>query len=331
METNRCNTCHNYYIDFFRIFAISWIVLFHYTSFEDLETTFSYRFSSGGTVGVALFFVISGFLFGKQIFNKDFSNIGAYLQYCLNRYLRFWPAYAISIVFISIWLFFLPLPSQNITFKEIFINFFLIFHPGVDYVEGVDWFLAYLLIMQYITVTLIFLAPKNRYILILLMFVVCYIYSSYIHFVGRSSTFLSHLSLCETKLLYGVIIYNALLTKSKFRYAITLFMGGAISLKIEKFDITIDVMVLITQLALFFVLIKKLHIPHSLFYVKYLGEVSFIWYLVHNTIGHSIISNFLPIGNINVLYLSIPILLTIVISFFIQFIVDRIGVIKYKI
>lgn len=154
---------YNPSIDIFRFLLILYIVLFHYTTgyngINGVEQIyFPYIFKYGGSVGTTLFFILAGYFMGPKLFNGSFTNLKEYLRYCVDRYMRFWPTYAIAVVLIFVWLLFLPVPGKEVNFAKFLANFFIIVFPG-QRVDGAHWFLATLLEVQCITAIVKFAPP----------------------------------------------------------------------------------------------------------------------------------------------------------------------------
>lgn len=64
----------NILIDLLRIILLAWIVLFHYTVHYNkvygVDLPFRFTFENGGTVGVAIFFIISGFFAATSLLRQ---------------------------------------------------------------------------------------------------------------------------------------------------------------------------------------------------------------------------------------------------------------------
>ena len=69
MGALRMNTTRSNGLDTLRALAITLVFCYHYMVFVSGERTFGW-FSTGGWVGVDLFFVLSGYLIGNQVFRQ---------------------------------------------------------------------------------------------------------------------------------------------------------------------------------------------------------------------------------------------------------------------
>lgn len=99
-----------------------------------------FPFVYGGRIGVAIFFVISGFfLYGKK--NENF------LTAIVCRFLKIWPAYIMAIIIIFSITHYCELPGRTVGFEEFVLNAFMInTFVGVDFVDGAHWYLSTLLV-----------------------------------------------------------------------------------------------------------------------------------------------------------------------------------------
>ena len=163
MSKNIAN--HNYGVDFVRFGLILWIVIHHYTCVYNVienvhPINFQFQFTQGGHVGNACFFILSGYFMGKVLFNSSLYSIKEFCIYCIRRYIRFYPTYALAVILISVWMYFGPLPERGVGFIKFLVNFLFIIHPS-GFVDGAHWFVAILLLCQCSTMLLKFTPPRS--------------------------------------------------------------------------------------------------------------------------------------------------------------------------
>ena len=157
----------NILIDLLRIILLAWIVLFHYTvhynNVYGTDLTFPFTFENGGTVGVAIFFIISGFFAAASLFRPEGHSPRLFGRYCLRRFMRFWPLYIICCVAIVGSQFFISSGERDCTPLQ-FIQNLLIFPigKGARHVDGAHWFLETLLLIQFICALALLAPPKKR-------------------------------------------------------------------------------------------------------------------------------------------------------------------------
>lgn len=165
----------NILVDLLRIILLAWIVLFHYTvRYNDIYADtlpFPVTFENGGTVGVALFFVMSGFFMAPSLLRSDKRGPRTFASYCARRFLRFWPLYIICCVAIVGVQFFLPHDPRHCTPIQLVQN--LLIFPvwkGTRHVDGAHWFLETLLLIQFIC-ALALLAPRGKRLHVLMVII----------------------------------------------------------------------------------------------------------------------------------------------------------------
>lgn len=312
-----------YSIDILKFILIFWIVLFHYTSSSSINgiIQFPLSFKNGGSVGTTLFFILAGYFMGSSLLAGQFDKVMCFIQYCIKRYWRFWPAYAISVIIIYFWMLAMPVPDKLVGVEKFLINLVFIIHPG-RYVDGAHWFLATLLEVQFFT-TLLKFVPFNfsllrinvhfREVLLVLLFLIFALWASQLTY---EPTFKYIFVNSEAKLLLGVIICMAYKYKSSFSWMLLILSSVLIGYVMWQFWY-VFIPVYIFMLVLLFVDIPTLSNFSPV--AQYLGGISFTWYLVHQNIGYSILYHFCPHGNISFAWVLVPVFVTIIIAIFIDF------------
>ena len=140
----------NKQVDALRGILILMIVFFHYTfrfsALYGVQTTNFWTLAEWGAIGVAGFFVISGF-FLKPKETKEYK-ISKYLY---KRIARLYPMYLLAIVVIFIAVSIFGLAGREVSFKDFLLNIPLINgFIGVDYVDGAHWYITYLVLFTII-------------------------------------------------------------------------------------------------------------------------------------------------------------------------------------
>lgn len=265
-----------------------WIILFHYTTrYSQLfseEVPFS--FNNGGEIGVAVFFVISGFFLGKPLLSNELQGGQSALRFVINKYWRLYPAYAIAVVLIYTIISFIGLPVREVGWKDFAVNLLFIYHPGFDYVDGAHWFISDLIKIQiFLSCLLVFSVEKRKlilYIMAILAISVLYIdaFSSN-ELLHKTCTFFSVKSFLNV--VCGLLISIAK-EKKEFCWAI-------ISILLLSFLFHATLLFFIITLT-FTMLVRKTECESRLLNNKLIiriGRISFYWYLVHQNIGYAII------------------------------------------
>lgn len=302
---------HNYYIDLFRFVLMAWIVLFHYTVQYNAIVPykffyFPFTFENGGTIGVSLFFMVSGFFMTKALMIAE-HGFREYGKYVVRRYLRLWIPYVFACIFIYTWFFFLPVEGRTVDFKTLLANVGCIIHPGYNRVDNAHWFLADLLVVQLLLGFVLFIKnEKYRRIIFYCVFVIVMV-SQII-----PPPLLSGFSKELFEVLFGVQL--CMMTKDKDPISIVLSLIGLgvlfyLSLELFIFSLVFLVLVFIGNKYPLPSSIKKLQLV-----LQFAASISFCWYLVHQNIGYSIMYYVLPYGTTNEFWLLVPMSITMLIA-----------------
>lgn len=310
---------HNYYIDLYRFVLMAWIVLFHYTVQYNAIVpykafNFPFTFDNGGTIGVSLFFMVSGFFMTKALMTVE-HGFREYGKYVVRRYLRLWIPYVFACVFIYTWLVFLPIEGRTVDFKTLLANVGCIIHPGFDRVDNAHWFLADLLVVQLLLGSVLFIQnEKYRRIIVDCVFAIVMVAQIF------PPPLLSGFSKELFEVLFGVQL--CMMTKDKDSISIVLSLIGFgvlfyLSLELFAFALVFLVLVFIG---------KKYPPPSSTerlqLGLQFAASISFCWYLVHQNIGYSIMYYALPYGTTNEFWLLVPMAITLLIALCI-YLLDR--------
>lgn len=135
------NKIRFYEIDLLRFLAALSVMLFHYTfrgyaadnmsplSFPHLGAVFKY-----GSLGVDLFFIISGFVILLTAYNRTATN------FVISRMTRMYPAYWFGVILTATIMFFFGGELFSIELKQFFFNLTMIHgYFGIQHVDGVYW------------------------------------------------------------------------------------------------------------------------------------------------------------------------------------------------
>lgn len=279
-------------LDALRGIAAMCVVFFHFTT--KFREFYGYHFSSKydfnlGQYGVALFFVISGFVIFMTL--QKIKSLG---DFAFKRFSRLYPSYWICIIitFSAITLF--GLPGKEVTIKQALVNFTMLQELfNVKNVDGAYWSLLPE-ILFYFLMGLIFQFKLLKRIKLLGFIWLLLIIVNKFHHIPVLNTFIN--------LQYGMLFFAGILFYSlKFidRSSIIthlLILCCGITAVIVNYSIVYALVIIIifgifylfTYEKLFFIGIKPL---------LFLGYISYPLYLIHQYIGYIII---LRLKNFNV-------------------------------
>ena len=328
---------HNYGADLLRIIIMTWIVLYHYTfifntlGFEK-DIHYPFCFTDGGTVGVSLFFILSGFFFYKTFTTADsgFKTYGAFL---IKRYFRLWHPYFVACIIVFLWLYLFPLPNRTVNLPIFLLNLVLFIHPGINYIDGAHWFLADLFFIQgLLSILLLIREEKNREKILTTVFVI----SSVLQFFQLPFLDTTIKRLFEIG--FGLQMFYLCRNENVKFHLLMCVLGLVVAFNYSlEYMCWVLVMIIILYFSsirnrLPFFLYTEDHKNHSYAIIEnkcksillFLGNISFMWYLIHQNIGYTIQYYFFP-TNCDGAFVVIPMLLTLVLAICANHIVVRIN------
>lgn len=277
-----------------------WIVLFHFTTrYGQLypnKINYTIEFSNGGTVGVVMFFIISGFFFAKLFATytpplKVNLCLKEVSQIFLKRYFKLWKPYFISCLLIIVILHFIPLYGRtNNSFFNIVINLFFIWHPKIDYIDSAHWFMSDLIYIQFVLLVFLFI-KKYRYRVfscflggLILGYILYSLYPNNLLLkLNAMLHFRNMLAFC-----LGIYFYLNIQKK------VNVFMGNLLQMSgIVSLVVCMSAIWLLVYYFIFLSLIaenKYLYYIFSRKIIVFIGEISFYWYLIHQNVGYSLLN-----------------------------------------
>lgn len=309
-------------IEFLRGILILWVILFHYTTrITELypDIIYPFNFNNGGEIGVAYFFVISGYFLYSSILQKETCDLIAVGRIAINKWWRLYSAYIFSVILIFIIVSTFGLPQREISTKAFYVNILTLWHPRVGYVDGAHWFIADLIFIQWISILFLFFSKEKRNHIILL-FELLLIIIAIANMLNPSCFVLNKLMrlFCIDsfiKVLWGYNIY--LLKKGNKFHAIPII---GIGLYLAS-DTNIVWTFVYMAVALYCFLGKECYVYKKNILAR-IGAYSFAWYLVHQNIGYIIIRFLYFKGFDNEVMIIIPMVLTLCLAIIIKKISD---------
>lgn len=258
------------------------IVLYHYTCryTEIYGTSFFFSLKHGAEIGVTAFMLISGFLTLATI-EKLYSDR---IKWIKNKYLRLWKPYTVCllITFTTLMVFGLP-GRDNITFID-FLKDLTMLPFIAGHIEGATWYVMslvqYLLIIFLVSTLMRFEDIRCQWF-ILLVFVLC-------TFVKLPITHYVEILMGRSLFYMGGAIFLAIKNNKYVPLLILYFLLVRVpSEGIWGLSATISIVLL-----LYFNSSKHLTYIYKILEQKffvYIGGLSYVWYLIHQNVGYTII------------------------------------------
>ncbi len=314
-------------LDSLRGIAALCVVLFHFTygyqkfiSHFEIPALLTFRF---GFYGVYLFFVLSGFVIYYSI-----TNIRSGKEFIIKRAIRLYPTYWICLITTFIFVYSINnLPeSFSVSYKQAFIGLTMLqqlfYTPPIDksyWTLVPEFFFYFCVFLLIITRT-----EKNILIIGLIWLLFSFIHEHIYHI----KYFGLILNLKYAPFFYaGIIFYHIMAgsTKKGFLY-FQLFLCFSLSVSIFNDPLKDGIAVLVIYL-LFLLFITK-----NLGFLNYrplifLGQISYAWYLLHQSIGY-VIMKLMQDYIDSIFLIFFPIAITLGLATIITFYAER-PVMKY--
>lgn len=321
-------------IDYIRACMAILIMLYHYTTrYGEMVGNiqpYSFRISNGGTVGVAVFFIISAMFVLKKSYETNFN----LLQFMKRKFLRLYPAYFVcmTITFIALTVF--PVEGLTVGFKSYLLNLTLIQRfIGAAAVDGAHWYIAFLLVFYFWIGMFCLLKlqyKKSIYIVWLFLSTVF------------SSTFWSNIGVPNIINLNSKIeaLLNIVFLGQYSSYVIIGVMLFLVANHLGKKSSCIAIMVVCFIRNIFFIGLVNTFIIFALFLLvivfytdtikigkigllEFLASISYPLYLIHQNVGYLIINRLEQHGFLSELYLVVPIAVSIAIAAVVTYGVEK--------
>jgi len=315
-------------IEGFRGVLICWIALFHYTfRYNSLFSTHTINIPfvfQNAIVGVSIFFLLSGFFFAKSLLRiYENSTISYTAKTIINKYWRLWYPYVLAIVLIYGISLLFPLPSRHVSLNTFLINLLFIVHPGVPYVDGSHWFISTLFVFQIIFLLLAYLFKKSYKTVLVFISIIILLTLIPHHF---QKIFINNI--LSYKLLsfsIGLLLFFGKEKNNK----ILLLAFLTFLLLIYKFHNIWFFVYFIMTLIFIYNLIPLFAKIFSSKIMLFIGSNSFMWYLIHQNIGYTIIYYLRDIFN-HTFLIILSLLFTFLLSVFINKCLQRCPSILFK-
>lgn len=305
-------------LDCLRGISVLVVVLHHYTFAYDYHfKLFSdnkfYLFY--GNLAVQLFFIISGFVIFLTL-----ENCKKPLDFIVSRFSRLYPAYWAAMLTTIVVITIFPVPTLGkYTIKEIAINFTMLqgFFKGTRLIDQVYWTLK-LELLFYGIMFLIFISKSLKKIdIFCLVWLAISITSCYVVFpLKKYIDVLLILSSCPL-FIAGISFYKIKSGKNGNMSHVLILLGFIVECcwLLKTPGENYGSLVVLGFIYLIFYIFAYRGLPFLINkFFLFFGAISYSLYLVHNVIGYSIIYNLRKLTDTQFIYVSIPIVISILLA-----------------
>lgn len=306
-------------LDSLRGIAALAVVLFHYTT--GYSGTFHHGYGifwefSLGYLGVQLFFIISGFVIFLTL-----ENTKKPMEFVVSRFSRLYPTYWAAIFLTLACISLYPLPSYNISVKDIMLNLTMLQYwiPAKN-IDSVYWTLGVELSF-YILAFFVFLMKQQKNVDIL---IVCWLllaiitkltYYPHRDFISKLLIF-NYCQLFSAGICFYHIKNNGVSLKKNIILILCLLTQLIVSTVTETVSITLFFIIFYL-----FVLNKLSLLRNKVLF--YLGTISYSLYLIHQNIGYILIENLSRMRVNPYVILASTVIAVISIASFITFFIEK--------
>ena len=291
----------------------------NYSIFGFLQSIFSY-----GTLGVHLFFIISGFVIFMTLERSKNS-----LDFIVSRFSRLYPAYWGAMLLTLVFLYLLPVPTlRGFSTKDILMNLTMLQGlTKIPHIDQVYWTLL-VEILFYTIMYVIFLTKNlNKIIPICAVWLLISLVSLYLPIPFKK--YLDVLLILQYAPLFiaGILFYKL---KKEGRISIgnhlliisTMVVESIWLIKSREADITSITILSVIYIVFYIFSLKNITFLRSRI-LLFFGSISYSLYLLHNVIGYCIIYKLKESTDIAFVYISIPIIISITLSVLLNTFIEK--------
>ncbi|HEY4111784.1 acyltransferase [Puia sp.] len=326
MTTNRTGKERFLELDYLRGLAAVSVILFHYTygydnglrHFEPGRFYFRY-----GNLGVQLFFMISGFVIFMTLERTKTS-----MDFLVSRFSRLYPTYWAAILLTIAFCSLVPAPFDygHYTLTEVLVNFTMLQHwLKIKDINAAFWTLAVELTF-YFLMWVLFCFKKLRTIEVLS---VAWLALSLLHQVVSIpfGNILQQVFILPFAPMFvaGVVYYNA--WKRGFTpYRIGLLVASYGVESVILYNTTgsvIPIVVVAVFFLVFFLLVKGILVIGPNRVLQFLGCTSYSVYVIHETIGETIIYNIKKVIDSAIVYVPVTMAIVFVAAWLVMVYIEQ--------
>jgi peptidoglycan/LPS O-acetylase OafA/YrhL len=314
-------------LDYLRGLAALSVVIFHYTYGYDNglhhlnSNKYYFRY---GNLGVQLFFIISGFVIFMTL-EKAKNSADFFISRFSRLYPAYWGAILISLTFVSI--FKSPFNFDEFTLKQLFLNITMLQHWfKVKDIDGAYWTLAVELTF-YFLMWILFYFNKLKHVE---LFALGWLFLSLLNQIFKLpyNNIIQQIFILTNAPMFvvGIVFYNVK-TKQGYNFLRTFLL--LFSLLIESIIVykstlsVLPILILVFFYLIFILILKKDFVLRKNKILLFFGTISYSLYLIHENIGETIIYYLRKVTDVEFIYVSLPILITVCLSYLLTVFIEK--------
>lgn len=317
-------------VDVVRCLMAVLIMLYHYTyryfeMFSNTNNQYQSQLKYGGTVGVAVFFIISAFYSMKS----DYSNVKKAI---LKKIIRLYPAYVCAVIISFTVNSIYKVSILKVSIVDFILNLTMLArYVGANMVDGAHWYVYFLMVFYCWHIIISNKKVKTKYWPYIIWLIISSVTSgTFMKSIGLKKVFLLNSkleALCTvvfleryvSYIIVGIMIYFICNNIGNNVCSISLAIIALIR-NCAYVPIEIILLIGIMGVVLYFMFANIIVIPTSKF-IYYCASLSYPVYLVHQDIGYILFQQFsLECWMQWIMIVSIAIILSIVIALAIYYI-----------
>lgn len=313
-----------YEIDALRGLAALAVVIYHYsTRYDEIfgHQKSDYLGLERGYLGVHLFFIISGFVIFMTV--KKTKSVSDFAK---KRAIRLYPPYIVAVIITYLLVSWHGLEGRETSFFEGVLNLTMFqgFIPGIRHVDGAYWSLTVELTFYILIGILLYFSLIKRVIILSFFWLLMSAGVQTLNLIASEnivSKVLTYYAAADYSYLFiaGIMFY-LIRERPEVKYYAVLI---SCLLYCYAFNDLLDSVIITLFFIVFFFVIKGKFGWLNITPLKFLGAISYSFYLVHQNIGYIIIDTIEKWGLVHEVYLIIPLLVTLLIATFLTYYVEK--------
>ena len=282
-------------IDLMRCIMATLVMLYHYTyryyeMFSNAPVSLKTNLEYGGTIGVAVFFIISAYYSTKSDYTDARRSI-------IKKYIRLYPAYLVSISIIYLVVNIAGVTPLQVSTKDFFLNIlFVARYVGASLVDGAHWYVYFLFIFYIWHILLSKLMIKNKYWPYIVWLIISTLTSkSFWTILGLDDIVLVNSKLGAlftvvfleryvSYIVVGVMLYF-IVNNIGNKYISIIISIIALIRNVIYIPVYVVFIIGVLGMVLYLILANRIKIP-NIGVVSWFASISYAFYLIHQNLGY---------------------------------------------